>query len=48
MAGKKKKVGNEIIFFRDGFPAEWTNIMLCAGASEGIRACLKLMTNPGN
>lgn len=32
---------------RDGFPSEWTNIMLCAGASEGIRACLKLMTNPG-
>ena len=21
--------------------------MLCAGASEGIRACLKLMTSPG-
>jgi len=32
---------------RDGFPASWQNIMLCAGASEGIRACLKLMTNPG-
>lgn len=32
---------------RDGHPAEWSNIMLCAGASEGIRATLKLMTNPG-
>jgi alanine transaminase len=32
---------------RDGYPASWENIMLCAGASEGIRACLKLMTNPG-
>jgi len=32
---------------RDGFPSDWQNIMLCAGASEGIRACLKLMTNPG-
>jgi len=33
---------------RDGFPANWQNIMLCAGASEGIRACLKLMTEPGS
>jgi len=32
---------------RDGHPSHWTNIMLCAGASEGIRACLKLMTDPG-
>jgi len=32
---------------RDGYPADWTNIMLCAGASEGIRACLKLMMEPG-
>lgn len=32
---------------RDGFPCDWQNIMLCAGASEGIRACLKLMTSPG-
>ncbi len=30
--------------FRDGFPCDWQNILLCAGASEGIRACLKLMT----
>ena len=34
-------------FSRDGYPSNWQNIMLCAGASEGIRACLKLMTNPG-
>jgi len=33
---------------RDGYPSEWSNIMLCAGASEGIRACLKLMTEPGD
>merc|ERR1719384_1712689 len=32
---------------RDGNPADWRNVMLCAGASEGIRAVMKLMTNPG-
>ena len=48
---------------RDGTPADWRNVMLCAGlfvasiapisltslpgASEGIRAVMKLMTNPG-
>jgi len=32
---------------RDGYPSDWKNIILCAGASEGIRGCLKLMTNPG-
>jgi len=32
---------------RDGAPADWRNVMLCAGASEGIRAVMKLMTNPG-
>jgi len=31
---------------RDGSPADWRNVMLCAGASEGIRAVMKLMTNP--
>merc|ERR1711971_1179086 len=30
---------------RDGSPADWHNVMLCAGASEGIRAVMKLMTN---
>merc|ERR550519_2458778 len=30
-----------------GVDCDWRNIMLCAGASEGIRAVLKLMTNPG-
>jgi len=29
-----------------GVPADWTNIILCAGASEGIRGVLKLMTTP--
>merc|ERR1719216_318805 len=30
-----------------GIPSNWQDIILCAGASEGIRACLKLMTGPG-
>ena len=30
-----------------GVASDWRNVMLCAGASEGIRAVLKLMTNPG-
>ncbi|XP_023332769.1 alanine aminotransferase 1 [Eurytemora carolleeae] len=30
-----------------GIPADWRNIMLSSGASEAIRAILKLMTNPG-
>ena len=29
-----------------GVPADWQNIILCAGASEGIRAVMKLLTNP--
>lgn len=29
-----------------GIKADWQNIILCAGASEGIRAVLKLLTNP--
>ena len=38
----------EYISTRDGGVAcDWRNVMLCAGASEGIRAVLKLMTNPG-
>jgi len=38
----------EYITNRDGgIESDWKNIMLCAGASEGIRACLKLMTGPG-
>merc|ERR1712037_605176 len=36
----------EYISERDGSPADWRNVMLCAGASEGIRAVMKLMTNP--
>merc|ERR1712212_1150622 len=30
-----------------GIESDWRHIMLCAGASEGIRAIMKLMTNPG-
>jgi len=29
---------------RDGAPADWRNIMLCGGASDGIRSVMKLMT----
>merc|ERR1712055_749283 len=30
-----------------GIESDWRHIMLCAGASEGIRGIMKLMTNPG-
>jgi len=30
-----------------GVPSDWNNVILCAGASEGIRAVLKLLTAPG-
>merc|ERR1711909_222747 len=30
-----------------GIESDWRQIMLCAGASEGIRGIMKLMTNPG-
>jgi len=29
-----------------GVPSNWENIILCAGASEGIRAVMKLLFNP--
>merc|ERR1712088_913972 len=29
-----------------GIPSNWENIILCAGASEGIRAVMKLLFNP--
>ena len=29
-----------------GVPADWQNVILCAGASEGIRGVMKLLTNP--
>jgi len=36
----------EYISARDGgIPSDWRNIILCAGASESIRGCLKLMTH---
>jgi len=38
----------EYIKNRDGgIESDWQKIILCAGASEGIRACLKLLTGPG-
>merc|ERR1712183_1162012 len=38
---------SDYITERDGgVHSDWRNIMLCAGASEGIRAILKLMTHP--
>jgi len=38
----------EYIMRRDGgIECDWRNIILCAGASEGIRGCLKLLTGPG-
>jgi len=38
----------KFIMERDGgVECDWQNIILCAGASEGIRACLKLLTGPG-
>lgn len=30
---------------RDGIPSNWENIMLCAGASDGIKSILKLFIN---
>merc|ERR1712055_33399 len=30
-----------------GIESDWRNVMLCAGASEGIRGIMKLMTDPG-
>lgn len=37
----------EYIQNRDGgVPSNWENIVLCAGASEGIRAVMKLLFNP--
>jgi len=43
----RRHVANYIMERDGGIPSDWRNIMLCAGASEGIRAVLKLMTNPG-
>merc|ERR1711881_468683 len=38
----------EYIKQRDGgIESDWQKIILCAGASEGIRGCLKLLTGPG-
>jgi len=38
----------EFIMQRDGgIESDWRNVILCGGASEGIRACMKLLTGPG-
>merc|ERR1711936_623746 len=38
----------EYIKQRDGgIESDWQKIILCAGASEGIRACMKLLMDPG-
>ncbi|XP_045596469.1 alanine aminotransferase 2 [Procambarus clarkii] len=33
---------------RDGFPSNWEDIILCAGASEGIRGIMKMMIKHDN
>ncbi|XP_023336163.1 alanine aminotransferase 2, partial [Eurytemora carolleeae] len=33
---------------RDGYPSDWEDVFLCAGATEGIRVCLKLIANSEN
>jgi len=43
----RRHVANYIKERDGGIESDWRNIMLCAGASEGIRAVMKLMTNPG-
>ena len=43
----RRHVANYIMERDGGIQSDWRNVMLCAGASEGIRAVLKLMTNPG-
>merc|ERR1711872_1143117 len=43
----RRHVADYIMERDGGIECDWRNIILCAGASEGIRACLKLMTGPG-
>lgn len=43
----RRHVADYICDRDNGAPADWRNVMLCAGASDGIRAVMKLMTNPG-
>lgn len=38
----------EYIERRDGHPSSWENIVLCAGASEGIRGTMKMMIQHDN
>jgi len=41
----RRHVADYITARDGGIPADWTNVILCAGASESIRGCLKLMTD---
>lgn len=34
-------------YLRDGYPSDWEDVFLCAGATEGIRVCLKMISNSG-
>merc|ERR1712042_133777 len=44
----RRHVADYIMERDGGIECDWRNIMLCAGASEGIRGCLKLLTGPGS
>lgn len=33
---------------RDGIPCDWENVILCPGASSGVKSVLKLLNNPEN
>jgi len=43
----RRNVAKYITARDNGVACDWTNVVLCAGASEGIRAVLKMMTAPG-
>jgi len=43
----RRHVAKYIMDRDGGIESDWKNIILCAGASEGIRGCLKLLTGPG-
>jgi len=43
----RRHVADYIMERDGGIECDWRNIILCAGASEGIRGCLKLLTGPG-
>jgi len=43
----RRHVADYITARDGGIKSDWQNIILCAGASEGIRQTLKLLTGPG-